>query len=131
MPRGGGGTGMPTEAWMFACGFRTVIGKLLELTLPQPVEKAGWSEGDPVADKPTYGNCKVLLCAGTIVEFDVDFHTAIIGLQPAGLVTANKADSALYHVGELVQVNLGARSNIALSIERYFTNVSRAASTDE
>ena len=110
MPRGGSGSGsMPTEAWLFACGFRVVIGKLLKLELPTGTHAA-----------PVNGTCEVLICKNVQVAFVVDFHTAIIGLHPVGLGPNNEA---LYHVGELVQVNLGAREDVAVSIERYFSNV--------
>jgi len=132
MPRGGPGGGMPTEAWLFACGFRTVIGKLLNLSLPT---------GDPLAflhpGDPQLGTCRVLICAGQDAHFGVDFHTAIIGLSPSVTPTidnnGNLSNSPTlhYHVGELVQVNLRARSNVALSIERYFTNVSHQSNTTD
>ncbi len=116
---------MPAEPWMFACGFRVVIGKLLNLTLP-----SGNHNDDPI----TPGICEILICEGVPVEFGVDFHTAIIGLQPSVTngpgTTEGEADSTKmaaprlhYHVGELVQVNLRARSKVALSVERYFSSV--------
>jgi hypothetical protein len=137
-PRGGGGPGgMPTEAWLFACGFRVVIGKLMNLTLPQGNHL--WVQGDP-DPAPNFGTCHVLICGGNDASFEVDFHTAIIGLQPAGTVDDPDANPApgepvpkilLYHLGELVQVNLRARSRVALSIERYFTNVSHQSNTQD
>jgi len=133
---------MPTEPWLFACGFRTVIGKLIELSLPQKLsdditkekdeEKIALIEkviGKPSADAEgeivngqlfVNGKCTVAICHKVYVTVTVDLHTAIIGLSPSRM---NEDNQAFYHVGELVQVNLMARHNHALSIERYFTDV--------
>jgi len=122
MSRGGPGGGMPTEAWLFACGFRVVIGKLLRLELPT---------GTPAA--PVAGTCEVLISEGVQVAFEVDFHTAIIGMHPAGVAAAPHPTPGvpLYHIGELVQVNLRAREPAALSIERYFSNVMHMGNTQD
>ena len=121
MPGGSGGGAMPAEAWLFACGFRVVIGKLLDLELPK---------GDPVQPLAAadLGHCQILICEGTAITVNVDFHTAIIGLDPAG-VDLNNGGRPVYHIGELVQVNLRARDRTALSIERYFSNVMHHSNT--
>ncbi len=107
MNNGSGGGAMPAEPWLFACGFRVVVGRLMHLSLP--------TEGSS-----QMGKCRILVCEGNEIALDIDLHTAIIGLSPTGY---DEEGNAKYHIGELVQANLRARDKTALSIERYFTNV--------
>ncbi len=113
MNSGSGGGAMPAEPWLYACGFRVVVGKLMHLSLP--------AEGST-----QMGECRILVCEGNEIDLEIDVHTVIIGLNPTGY---DQDGSPKYHIGELVQANLRAREKTALSIERYYTNVMHQSNT--
>ena len=105
---GGGGGAMPPEPWQFACGFRVMVGNLRDLN-----EK----------------EVKILLCGvgqeEVMVGFKVNKATALIGLNPVGM---DSKGNPIYQKGDLVQVNLYAASNVAISIERYFSGLTTRTS---